>query len=441
MRDILVTAILVGLIPRCFTRPHVGVLAWSWVGYMNPHRLCWGFAVSLPAAQMVALPTLLGLFVSKEPKKIPWAPVSVLLVLFLAWCTFTMAFAINPEDGWVQWNKVLRVQVMVFITLMVMHSRERLHALVWIIVISIGYFGAKGGLFTLMGGGQGLLGPQGSFISGNTEIGLAMTLVLPLMWYLRTQTPRQWVRHALLGAMGLTAIAILGSHSRGALLAIAASSIFLWWKSRNKAVIAVLVLMVVPVAFFFMPQEWRDRMATIGTYQEDKSAMGRINAWRFAINATKDRPIVGLGFQGFTPEAFQTWAPEPENFHDAHSIYFQVLGEQGYPGLFLFLLILWLSWRNAAAVLRLARGDPQWLWAYDLAAMIQVSLIGYMVGGAFLGLAYWDLPYSLAAIALLLRRLLEREKEPQRAVVRRRAPVPVAGGEVQGLAVAAPGQV
>lgn len=438
MRDILVTAILVGLIPRCFTRPHVGVLAWSWVGYMNPHRLCWGFAVSLPAAQMVALPTLLGLFVSKEPKKIPWTPVSVLLVLFLAWCTFTMAFAINPEDGWVQWNKVIRVQVMVFITLMVMHSRERLHALVWIIVISIGFYGVKGGLFTLAGGGQGMLGPQGSFIAGNTEIGLAMTLVLPLMWYLRAHTPRPWVRHALLGAMALTVIAILGSHSRGAFLAIAASSVFLWWKSRNKAVIAVLVLMTLPVAFFFLPQEWRDRMATIGTYQEDRSAMGRINAWQFAINATKDRPIVGLGFQGFTPEAFQIWAPEPENFHDAHSIYFQVLGEQGYPGLFLFLLILWLTWRNAGKVLRLSRGDPQWLWAYDLAAMIQVSLIGYAVGGAFLGLAYWDLPYTLAAMALLLRRLLEQEKQPQRALAPRRASVP-APGEVPGLA--APSQM
>ena len=438
MRDILVTAILVGLIPRCFTRPHVGVLTWSWVGYMNPHRLCWGFAVTLPAAQMVALPTLLGLIFTKEPKKIPWTPVSVLLALFLAWCTFTMAFAINPEDGWAQWDKMLKVQIMVFVTLMVMRTRERLHALVWIIVISIGFFGVKGGLFTLSGGGQGLMGPPGSFISGNTEISLAMTLTLPLMWYLRGHTPRQWIRHALLGAMVLTAIAILGSHSRGALLAIVGASVFLWWKSRSKAMIAVLILMMLPVALLFMPQEWRDRMATIATYQEDKSAMGRINAWHFAINATKDRPLVGLGFQGFTPQAFQVWAPEPENFHDAHSIYFQVLGEQGYPGLFLFLLILWLTWRNAAVVMRLARGDPQWLWAYDLAAMIQVSLVGYMVGGSFLGLAYWDLPYTLAAIALLLRRLLEREKAPQRVVARRRALVPVAGDPP---GVAAPGQV
>ena len=194
MRDILVTAILVGLIPRCFTRPHVGVLTWSWVGYMNPHRLCWGFAVTLPAAQMVALPTLLGLFVSKEPKKIPWAPVTVAIALFVAWTAITCFFALSPDDAWGQWEEFIKVQLMVFVTMMVMRTRERLHALAWIIVISIGFFGVKGGVFTFLGGGQGLLGPPGSFIGGNTTLGLAMTMVLPLMWYLRSHTENRHIR-------------------------------------------------------------------------------------------------------------------------------------------------------------------------------------------------------------------------------------------------------
>lgn len=437
MRDILVTAILVGLLPRCFTRPHVGVLAWSWVGYMNPHRLGWGFAVTLPAAQMVALPTLLGLVVSKEPKQIPWAPVTYVLALFIAWTTVTSFFGINPYDVWGQWEEFVKVQLMVFVTLMVMRTRERLHALVWIIVISIGFFGVKGGLFTLAGGGQGLLGPPGSFIEGNTEIGLAMTMVLPLMWYLRSHTQNKHIRLALLPAMALTTIAILGSHSRGAFLAIIAMGVLLWWKSRNKAAVTLAALLLVPVGFLLMPPEWHERMASIGNYQEDESAMGRINAWGFALNALKDRPFVGVGFNGFTPEAFQIWAPDPADWHDAHSIYFEILGEQGYPGLFLFLLILWLTWRNAGVVMRLARGDPEWLWAYDLAAMIQVSFIAYMAGGAFLGLGYWDMPYTLAAIVLLMRRLVEQAKVPKAAVVRRR---PVAHAPDEAAALATPGR-
>lgn len=429
MRDILVTAILVGLIPRCFTRPHVGVLTWSWVGYMNPHRLGWGFAVSLPAAQMVALPTLLGLVFSKEPKKIPWTPVTVLLGLFVLWGAVTSPFGVNPDEVWGEWQQLVKMQLMVFVTLMVMGTRERLHALVWIIVISIGFFGLKGGLFTLRGGGQGLMGPRGSFISGNTELGLAMTMTLPLMWYLRLQTQKQWLRLGLLGAMGLTALAILGSHSRGAFLAIGAAGFFLWLKSRNKAMLAVLALLMLPVMFVILPQEWRDRMATISDYQNDKSSMGRINAWGFALNAIKDRPLVGVGYQGFTPEAFHRWAPDPTDWHDAHSIYFEILGEQGIPGLLIFLAILWLSWRNAGVVLRLARGDPDWLWAYDMAAMIQVSLVAYMVGGTFLGLGYWDMPYTLAAILVLLRKLLEQAKVPQAAIGHRRRVPPERHGQ------------
>lgn len=429
MRDIVVTAILLGLLPRCFTRPHVGVLTWSWVGYMNPHRLGWGFAVSLPAAQMVAIPTLLGLLVSREPKKVPVTPVTVLLGLFVLWGAVTSPFGLNPEEVWEAWQQLFKMMLMVFVTLMVMRSRERLHALVWVVVISIGFFGVKTGLFTLRGGGDGMVGPPGSFIDGNTTLGLAMTMTLPLMWYLRLQTHKQWIRVSLLGAMGLTAIAILGSHSRGALLAIVAAGIFLWWKSRNKAMLAVLVLLMLPVAFLMMPQEWRDRMATISDYQNDASSMGRINAWGFAINAIKERPIVGVGYQGFTPEAFLHWAPDPTDWHDAHSIYFEVLGEQGIPGLLIFLAILGLTWRNAGVVMRLARGDPDWLWAADLAAMIQVSLIAYLVGGTFLGLAYWDMPYTLAAILVLLRRLLEEAKLPRVAVGQGRRTLPARQGQ------------
>ncbi len=80
-------------------------------------------------------------------------------------------------------------------------------------------------------------------------------------------------------------------------------------------------------------------MWTIRDYQEDSSSMGRINAWHFAANLAADRPVVGGGFQVFTPELFQKYAPNPTDFHDAHSIYFESLAEQGYVGLALFVLI------------------------------------------------------------------------------------------------------
>jgi probable O-glycosylation ligase (exosortase A-associated) len=103
---------------------------------------------------------------------------------------------------------------------------------------------------------------------------------------------------------------------------------------------------------------------------------------------------------------FAIYAPEPGNVHDSHSIYFEVLGEHGFFGLFLFLTLALMTWRTASWIIKRARGDPENRWAADLAAMVQVSLVGYASGGAFLGLANFDLYYTLIAVVVLCKTVL-----------------------------------
>ena len=142
------------------------------------------------------------------------------------------------------------------------------------------------------------------------------------------------------------------------------------------------------------------------------------NAWSFAWNLASSRPALGGGFRTFTPGLFQRYAPDPDDFHDSHSIYFEVLGEHGFPGLFLFLSLLVLTWTSCSWVIRQlkrARDDPDLADAADLARMLQVAVVGYAVSGAFLGLAYFDLYYNLVALAVLTRlrvrqRLADREQ-------------------------------
>ena len=153
----------------------------------------------------------------------------------------------------------------------------------------------------------------------------------------------------------------------------------------------------------FMPESWHDRMQTIENYQQDQSAMGRINAWRFAFNLAKDRPLVGGGNQAFTPDLFKRYAPQPENWHDSHSIYFEILGEHGFVGMALFLLLGWFTWRTCSLVAKQARPHPDGQWMADLASMLQVSLVAYATSGAFLGLAYFDLYYHLIALVVLIK--------------------------------------
>ena len=148
-------------------------------------------------------------------------------------------------------------------------------------------------------------------------------------------------------------------------------------------------------------------MDTIDNYQQDASAQGRINAWMMNWNIATHN-ISGGGFEIYNPPTFAAYAPHPQEIHVAHSIYFSVLGEHGFPGLILFLSIWGLTWKSANWVRKNARKNPDTEWAAMLAGMCQVSLVGYAVGGAFLSLAYFDLPYDIMVVVVLTRRWLEQ---------------------------------
>jgi probable O-glycosylation ligase (exosortase A-associated) len=414
MRDIFVTAVIFGLLPFVFKRPWVGILLWSWLGYMSPHRLTWGFAYNLPFSMIVGLVTIVAFVASKEKKDMPWTRETIVLLIFIGWMLFTTFFAFYPDLAWFQWNKVWKIQLMVFLTALIITDRQKLHWLVWVIVLSFGFY-VKGGIFTIINGGAyRVQGPTETFIQGNNEMALALVMTIPLIRYLHLQETRKWIKTGLASAMVLTGVAAIGSQSRGGLVAMVVMGLFLWLKSRNKFVTGIYMAIAVAIMASVMPQAWYDRMNTIKTYQQDQSAEGRINAWHVAFNVAKDR-ITGGGFEMFKPPTFRQYAPDPWNVHDVHSIYFEQMGEHGFIGFGLFMLLGLLAWIRAQQIIKRCKNDPDRKWASDLAAMIQVSLIGYAAGGAFLGMSYFDLPYHLMIILLLAAKftgVLERHSAP-----------------------------
>lgn len=409
MRDILVTLIVFGLLPSIFKKPYMGALMWVWISVMNPHTQGWGFATTFPFAAIIAAATTISLLFTKEPKSLPLTPVIWTFIFFVVWMNVTTIFAIYPDDIYDQWNKVMKIMLMTLVTLMLIKTQKHIQSFIWVIAFSLGYYGVKGGVFTVFSGGVDMvLGPEGTFIGGNNEIALALIMAIPLMHYLQTITQNVWVRHGLTAAMLLSALAALGSYSRGALLAIAAMGLFLWLKSQHKVRIGLLLLLAVPPALAFMPDKWTERMDTINEYEEDLSVQGRFNAWWMAYNLAKDRPIGG-GFEVITPELFYRYAPNPEDLHAAHSIYFQALGEHGFPGLGLYLILGFLTWRTGSWIIRNTAKREEYRWALNLATMIQVSLVGFAVGGTFLSLLYFDVPYYLMGAMVATRVLVERE--------------------------------
>ena len=409
MRDILITAFIFIILPFIFKRPYIGLLLWSWMGYMSPHRLAYGFAYSFPFIMIISLITVVSTFGSDDDKSVPLTPVTKLMGFLLFWMVITTIFSLVPQYSSIELERVVKIQAMILITLMVMKKKERIIWLVWVIVIGIGFYGVKGGLFAIATGGKHLIwGPPGSFLFGNNEIAFAFCMVLPLMRFLQINSKNILVRRGMIIAITLTVASVITSYSRGALLALSMMGLFLILKSRQRLKLIFIVFCLAVAIVNLAPEKWFSRMNTIQTYEDDGSALGRINSWYFAINLANDRPLVGGGFASFDWKLFRIYAPEPRNYHDAHSIYFEMLGEHGYVGLITFLLILWFSWRTGNWVIRETRGKEEWVWASDLAAMIQVSLIGYMTGGAFLGLAYLDLPYQLMAMLVILQYLVRK---------------------------------
>lgn len=429
MRDVFIIMTVLATIPMIFMRPHVGILAWCWISYMNPHRLSWDFAYTFPVAMLIGGATLVALAISPESKKLQINPISGLLLAFAFWFSFANLFAEMPSLAWTKWEQSIKIVLMTFVTMILMQKRERLYALVWVIVLSLGFFGVKGGAFTVMTAGVShVWGPPGTFIADNNALAMALVMAIPLIRYLQLQTQSQLIRLGLYGAMILIAFSIIGSQSRGAFLGGSAMIAFLIWKSRQRLLLSAMVVAFVAVGAAFVPQSWTDRMHTIETYDEDASALNRLEVWGFAIKVANDRPFVGGGFRVFANEdLYRKYVPDARTGRgrNYHSVYFEILGELGYVGLLIYVALIFAVWRSGSRTIARTRHRPEMQWAHDLARMVQVSLVGFVVAGAFQNLAFFDLYFHLAAILFILDRIVVAElalDKPSPAPEGRRAP-------------------
>jgi putative inorganic carbon (hco3(-)) transporter len=401
VRDLILVALVAVGATAALRRPWIGVMLWTWLSIMNPHRYTYGFAYSAPLAAVAAAATLIGLLLTRERRSPFQGAPSVWLALFVVWMTVSWVLGLDPAGDYEQWNKVMKVQLMVFVGLVLLHTKEHIIALAWVSAGSLALLGIKGGIFTLTGGGhQRVWGPPGSFIADNNEFALSLVMAIPLLRFLQLQLQPGWRRHAMTLTMLLCAAAAVGTHSRGALLAIGAMSLVLWWRGKSRFLGGIVIAAVAIGLLAFMPESWTDRMSTISEYQEDDSALGRISAWWNAWGIAKDYPF-GIGFNAARPELFARYSPYPERVHAAHSIYFQVLGNHGFVGLILFFATFVSTYLLAGRLRKAARPHPEAAWCDDMGAMIQVSLVGYAVGGAFLSLSYFDLPYNVLMLVVL----------------------------------------
>ncbi len=388
------------LLPVTLVQPFVGVILWSWISFMNPHRLVYGgIALAVPWALSIFIATMFGCLVAREPKRFPVNAVTVLIIMFLVMISITTCFAMAPwSDVIHKYSEVFKSFLFLLVTAALLTSRERIHALVWVMVLSLAFFGIKGGAFTIIGGGANkVFGPPNSMIFDNNDLAAGLLVCVPLMNYLRTESKHFVIRIGFALAMALTVFSVVGSYSRGALIALGAMSLYLWWKTPSKLLTGTVLLFAVGGAVMFMPDSWVDRMHSIQTYNQDGSAMERLAIWHVAWVMATTR-VFGSGFFGpYTQSVVEHFVPNGEA-RAVHSIWFEILGEHGFITFGIWIGIIIAGAFYSRRIVKRAKGVPGLEWCVNLAKMTQVSTVAYCVGGSFLSLCYWDYYFTIVVM-------------------------------------------
>ncbi len=238
--------------------------------------------------------------------------------------------------------------------------------MIWIIAISIAYYGVKGmGFMLLTGGGDHVVGPDNTMIGDNNNLGAALVPCVPLLNYLRLSSLRSLVRVPTLLAMASTGLAVIGTYSRGGLFGLGITTVWMWLRSRHKVFLFLLVGVIAIALPFLVPQKWFQRMSTISAYATEDSFEERVESWKVATRIALDRPFTGGGFNVQEEDnVFRHYNTDGKQKvgRAAHSIYFQVLSDHGFIGLTLYLLIIGATFLNLRDVIRGARDRDDLHW-------------------------------------------------------------------------------
>ena len=448
MRDIIIVIGLIGLIPLILRRPHIGVLAWTWIAILNPHREAFGFSSHLRPNLLIVLVTLISFVLSSERKAWPGGKISVTFVAFIIWTTLASALSPDPETSFQFYmDFVIKMAIHMVILMVVINSQHRLISLLWCFALSLGYHAVKIAIVTVKSGfviGQFTdFGPADTMIDDRNHFAVAMLMMAPILFFLWKHAANRIMKNAALFGMFCCFISVIGSFSRGGMMTMIAMLGVLWLRTRNKLISGGALVVGAVLLVTFSPQSFKDRIySAVEQFEEedsrftderelDKSFCLRLAAWQVGWDMTLDSPLLGNGLRSIqnvdvaTPYLRESACNNSEGYEvrAAHNIYVEVLSDSGFVGLGLFLIILFGSIIHCSRIARRTRGKPEMLWAFDLAQMIQISLMGYAIGSGLLSFAYYDGYYIMVCMVIVLSRLVREQLDgvpPRRDVNGRR---------------------
>ena len=445
MRDLAFLGFLLALIGLGLRRPFLLVLVYVYIDIVAPQRLTYYLLNALQISLVAVALAVGGWMLADDKRDARVAPRQVMIVLLLVYCGLTTATADFPLEARDKWDWVWKALAFAAFLPLTLRTRLRIEALLTIMVLSASSIIIVGGIKTVLsGGGYGTLNlmvdNNAGIYEGSTISTVAIAIVPLIAWIAQHGTifPRDWRTKGFALALGFACLLIpIGTSTRTGLVCIGLVALLSFRVVKRKllylSALGVLAVAAVP----FLPSAFTDRMSTIKSYQADESASTRLAVWQWTWEYAKINPFGG-GFEAYRQNhiVYDLAAKDgagPKLAIDKarayHSAYFEMLGEQGYPGLALWLTI------NIAGLFRMEvlrrryrTGDEA--WAGSLAGALQTAHLVYLLGAAFIAIAFQPFIYMLVGAQIGLDTYLARRRAEatetgfRKALIRAETPLP-----------------
>jgi probable O-glycosylation ligase (exosortase A-associated) len=418
VRDLAFIAFLAALLATGFRRPFLFVLAYAYIDIVSPQRLTYLLLNSVPISMLAVALAVAGWLAFDDKKDVRVAPRQFLIVLLLGYCFYTTLHADFPIEAKDKWEWVWKALAFAAFLPLTLRTRLRIESLLLFMVLSAASIIIVGGIKTVgSGGGYGELNlmvtNNSGLYEGSTISTVAIAIIPLILWFTRHGTifAPDWKVKAFSYALIFACLLIpVGTSTRTGLLCIGLLALLMIRDTKRKFVYLAALGGLGLVAVPFLPSAFTERMETIKTYQADASASTRIAVWKWTMDYVKTRPLGG-GFEAYRQnqiryekvavqedggQAKVDRSLEVDKARAYHSAYFEMLGEQGYPGLAIWLLInLAGLFRMEVLRQRYRKPEPGQEWIGPLASALQSAHIIYLLGAVFIAIAFQPFVYML----------------------------------------------
>jgi putative inorganic carbon (HCO3(-)) transporter len=423
MRDLALIGFLVALLALALKRPFLFSLAYLYVDTVSPQRISYYLLNSFSLSMYVALLAMAGWFLADRKDGFTIAGRQWLILVLLAYALGTTFHADVPEAAWEKWDWVWKGLVFAFFLPFTLRTKLRIEAALLFLTLSAGAIIIVGGIKTVLsGGGYGVLNLMVDNNSGlyesSTISTIAIGLIPVILWFTRHGTiyPPDWRVKAFCYALIFACLLIpIGTEARTGLVCIAALGILALRDAKRRFLYVAAAPLLALASVPFLPQSFTQRMETIQSFEGDQSAGTRLAVWGWTWNYVQDHPLGG-GFGAYRLNRIQvqtvnsqtsgevqivTAQTEADEGRAYHSSYFEMLGEQGFPGLILFLLIHGIGLARMEILRRRYRkAEGEEAWISPLATALQHFQIVYLVGSLFVGIAYSPFVWLMLAVQI-----------------------------------------